>query len=194
MKSKKEFGFLVSLLMAILFAQNASAIPVGGVLYDSYTATFDTGSGYAIVDSDVYEYASGEYVYTCQIFNQNSTIGFSFFSVGILDGATAWSPSIDSDPIQGWVDPVFWTVVGSPVQSVDYLFANTIDTGQRSALLWFVSDSIPVFGGGMLFGTLSGVGVSTTGNLLTPVPEPATLVLLDIGSAMMTLTRKGKLV
>jgi len=141
MKSKKEFGFLVSLLMAILFAQNASAIPVGGVLYDSYTATFDTGSGYAIVDSDVYEYASGEYVYTCQIFNQNSTIGFSFFSVGILDGATAWSPSINSDPIQGWVDPVFWTVVGSPVQSVDYLFANTIDTGQRSALLWFVSDS-----------------------------------------------------
>ena len=108
-----------------------------------------------------------------------------------MDGATAWSPSIDSDPIQGWVDPVFWTVVGSPVQSVDYLFANTIDTGQRSALLWFVSDSIPVFGGGMLFGTLSGVGVSTTGNLLTPVPEPASVALLRIGG-LMTLIRKRR--
>jgi len=186
MKMIRKIGFFSLLVAAALFAQNAGAIPVGGVLYESYSGTFDTGFGLALVDCEVYEYTSGEFIYTYQIFN-NSTIGFSFFSVGIPEGADAWSPSVDSDPITGWVDPVFWTVAGSPVQSVDYLFADTIDYAETSALLWFVS-SHPSNPG---LGTLFGRNVSTTGEVLTPVPEPATFVLLGT-AGIWILTRKRR--
>ncbi len=175
-----------SLLVAIVFAQNAGAIPVGGVLHDSYSGTFDTGFGLAVVDCEVYAYTSGEYVYTYQISN-NSTIGFSFFSAGIPEGGDAWSPSVDSDPISGYVDPVFWTVAGSPVQSVDYLFADTIDNTETSALLWFVSSHTSHLGVGTLFGG----NVSTTGDLLTPIPEPATFLLLGT-AGLWILTRKRR--
>jgi len=188
MKSRKRFIFIVSLATTIGFAQNVMAIPVGGTLRDSHSATFDTGFGVAVVDSKVYEYVSGEFVYTYQIDNQDSAIGFSFFSVGIPDGANAQSPSVDSDPISGWVDPVFCTVAGSPVQSVDYLFADTVDSGERSSVLWFVSDHTYGLGKSTLFGK----NVCTMEDLLTPIPEPATIALFGIGGLIINLTRKRR--
>lgn len=186
MKMTKRTRFFSLLVVAIVFAQNAGAIPVGGVLNDSYSGTFDTGFGLAVVDCEVYAYTSGEFVYTYQISN-DSAIGFSFFSVGIPEGADAWSPSVDSDPISGDVDPVFWTVAGSPVQSVDYLFADTIDNTETSAILWFVSSHTSHLGSGTLFGR----NVSTTADLLTPIPEPATFVLLGT-AGLWILTRKRR--
>ena len=182
----RRSGFFSLLVVAIVFAQNAGAIPVGGVLHDSYSGTFDTGFGLAVVGCEVYAYTSGEFVYTYQISN-DSTIGFSFFSVGIPEGADAWAPGVDSDPISGYVDPVFWTVTGSPVQSVDYLFADTIDNTETSALLWFVSSYASHLDSGTLFGR----NVSTTGDLLTPIPEPATFLLLGT-AGLWILTRKRR--
>jgi hypothetical protein len=192
MKSKKAVGCLIMLLVVTQFLQNASAIPVGGSLYgDPCTATFGIGSGSATVNCEVYKYTSGEFIYTYQIFNQDSGIGLSFFSVAILEGASAWSPGVDSDPISGYVEPVpgSWTVVGSPPQSVNCLFADTIDNAEGSALLWFVSDHAPGSGKGTLFGISSGIPYYATGDLPAPIPEPATLALLGIG-ALMTLARK----
>ena len=186
MKMTRRTRFFSLLIVAIVFAQNAGAIPVGGVLHDSYSGTFDTGFGLAVVDCEVYAYTSGEFVYTYQISN-DSTIGFSFFSVGIPEGADAWSPGVYSDPISGDVAPVFWTVAGSPVQSVDYLFADTIDNTETSALLWFFSSHTSHLGSGTLFGR----NVSTTEDLLTPIPEPATFVLLGT-AGLWILTRKRR--
>lgn len=214
--------FLVLLLVATLFARNANAIPVGGALYVSHSATFDTGSGYVIVDCKVYEYTSNGadlYVYTYQISNQDSDIGLRFFSVGISEGTMAWSPGIDSDPISGYIDPVLWTIPDSPVQSAGHLFVDTIDSGQQSSLLSVVGDHTPHLGKGTAFaifadtigggehsallwfvsnckpyldsGTVFAGNVSTTENLLTPVPEPATIALLGIGGLVM-LTRKKR--
>jgi len=226
----KGFGFLVSLLIAIVFAQSAGAIPVGGVLYDSCSATFDIGSGYVIVDCSIYEYTSdgtGLYVYAYQIFNQDSDTRIRFFSVEILQDADVWSPSIDSDPASGYIDPVLWIIPGPPVhaQSTNStftgrsdphwpddrqhlstscgpsasdhrphlgrgtafaIFADTIDSGGHSSLLWFISHSPPYRGGG----TLSSGNVGATENLLTPIPEPATIFMLGIGGALMTLARR----
>jgi hypothetical protein len=190
MKSK---GFLVALVVVALLSQNASAIPAGGVMEASYTETLSITAGSALVDCEVYSYASGDYegkyVYTYQISNIDSGIGLSLFSVGILDGAGAESASYDH--ITGAVDPINWAVVGSPAQSVDALFINTIGNGQSSALLWFASDYASTLGNGALFGTSSGIPYYATGDLLTPVPEPATLTLFGIG-ALITLTRRRR--
>jgi len=188
------------LAVSTLLTQNVRALPVGDKqLYDSSAdVVFSIGSGSAEVDCEVYKYTSGvytdKYLYTYQISNIDSGIGLSFFSVAIPDGADAFDP--DYQPLTGLMSPELWTAVGSPVQSVDALFANPIHSDgvvTTSTVLWFVSSNTPTLGNGALFGTSSGIPYYGTGNLLTPVPEPATLVLLGMG-ALLTLTRKKWLV
>ena len=196
MKSK---GFLALLIAATLFAQNASALPVGDKwLYDSLPdVAFSIGSGSALVDCEVYKYTSGdyvnEYVYTYQISNVDSGVGLSLFSVGILPGADAYDPNFELLP--GVVAPASWSVVTSGVvESVNGLFTSVIESGglwSASVPLWFVSDSEPILGNGALFGTSSGIPYYATGDLLTPVPEPATLTLFGIG-VLITLTRRRR--
>ncbi len=192
MRVIRKIGFFSLLVAATLFAQNAGAIPVGGVIDANHSETFSIATGFAEVDCKVYKYTSGDYegkyIYTYQISNIDSGIGLSLSSVGILDGASAEYASYD--PIAD-VDPTNWAVIGSPAQSVDALFVNTIGNGQSSALLWFVSDDASTFGKGMLFGMSSGIPYYETGDLLTPIPEPATFLLLGT-AGLWILTRKRR--
>jgi len=194
----RKIRFLGLLIITTVFIQDASALPVGDKwLYDSlYNVTFSIGSGSAEVDCDVYKYTSGiytnKYVYAYQISNVDSGIGLSFFSVGILDGANAFDA--DYELLMGVVNPDIWEVVGSPAQSVDGLFSSPIYSdgpSTTSTVLWFVSDYAPISGKGTLFGTASGMPEHATGDLLTPIPEPATIVLLGI-CGLLTIIRKRK--
>lgn len=189
MNSELKIGLLAVLLTVTWSAQNANAVPVGGTLIDSSSFTFDTGLGSAIIDCEVFQYTSGDYVYAYQILNQNSPIGFSLFSVGITDDVTAHSPSYDGDPIAGWVSPFLAVATGTPVQTIDYHFImDTLDAAELSAVLWFVSDSAP----GLGVATLYGANIATTDILMVPVPEPLTFSLL-VGGGMLLFTRKRRL-
>jgi hypothetical protein len=189
MNATLKIGLLTLLISVAWPLQNASAIPVGGTLIDDSSFTFDTGLGYAIIDCQVFQYTSGDFVYAYQILNQNSPIGFSLFSVGITDGVNATSPSYDSDPIAGWVNPFIAVATGTPVQTIDYHFImNTLDTTEISAVLWFVSDSAP----GLGVATLYGANIATTDIVKVPVPEPLTFSLLA-GGGMLLFTRKRRL-
>ncbi len=200
MVMKKLVVASLALIAAVLFAQNANAVPSGTkVLQESASTTFDTVlHGFAVVDYEVYKYTSGsyagEYLYTYQIFNDSaSAIRFNFFSVGILDGANAKDPGYDSI---GVVDPTVWGITGSPAQSADALFFGTIKSGEDSALLWFISETTYTLGKGTLFGTYSEDPVYATGDLSTPVPdlpEPATVVLLGLGGLVTLVQRKSSL-
>ena len=93
----------------------------------------------------------------------------------------------------GVANPDIWEVVDSPAQSVDGLFSSPIYSDgplATSTVLWFVSDYAPTSGKGTLFGTASGMPEHATGDLLTPIPEPATFVLLGIGGLVALIRKK----
>jgi hypothetical protein len=189
-------SFFGLLAVATLFAQDAGALPVGDKFsYDSLLdVIFSIGSGSAQVDCEVYKYTSGtyadKYVYAYQISNIDSEAGLSYFSVGIFDGANAFDPGYE--PLIDVAIPELWTAVGSPVQSVDGLFTNTIRSEgpiTTSTVLWFVSDYAPTSGKGALSATASGIPQPSTGDLLTPIPEPSTIVLLGT-CGLLTVARR----
>ena len=188
----KKFGLLVLLVLLTLFVSNASAIPVGGTpLGDPRTEIFDIG---ASVVCNVYQYSFNQlvrFVYTYQITNNDDMADISFFSVTMGNpSVSVWSPAVDSDPFGDCIDPAYWGIVNSPLQSVNAVFANSLGNGKTSSTLWFASDTGPGTASGTLFGTApDGTHVSSIGNLLAPVPEPATFALIGLG-ALMGLKRK----
>lgn len=191
MATRRWFQFTFLLLLGAVHAQIAIAVPVGGVQEDQYIETFDIAGSTATVESAVYSYESGEYVYSYEITN-DSPVGISFFSVGIIPGADILGCDYEG---VGVIDPAYWSPAGSPVQSVDGLFIDTIDNdGLSSAVLWFTSDNSPTTGSAMLFGTMSGMGYTANGDVLAPsvAPEPATILLLGFGGAVVSLIRRKR--
>lgn len=146
----------------------------------------------AEVDSCVYQYDTGDYagdyLYTYQITGK-SDYSLSFFSVAILEALDVSLIGYES----GSVEPIIWDSANSPPQSVDGLFINTIDNGDTSALLWFISDCGPTLAAASVFGTKPGLGLQAFASeqLYSPIPEPATLAVLGIGGLCL-IGRKRK--
>jgi hypothetical protein len=150
--------------------------------------------GSATVASDVYYgYTSGtyqdKYVYAYQITNVDCGLGLSSFSVSIVisDGASAYDA--DYEELTGAVNPALWATVGNPVQSVDALFTDTLENGDSSARLWFVSNYAAGYSTSALHCMSGGVSHYTTADVLSPIPEPATVFLLGLG-ALVAFRRK----
>jgi len=185
------------LFIATLLVHNAAEatpVPIGWTSHDSDTAVFTMGSGSTTVSSDVYYgYASGpyedKYVYAYQITNVDCGLGLSSFSVSIVVSGGASAYDADYEELTGAVNPAFWATVGNPAQSVDALFTDTIDTGESSARLWFVSDYAAGYSTSALHCMSGGDSHYATADVLSPVPEPATVFLLGLG-ALMAFRRK----
>ena len=193
----KRLLFL-SFLVLVISAQSVSAIPDGEKTlewsYEKEFLNFFDSTLIAQVDCDVWKYDDlgddlGPYLYTYQITNISiSDTHLSFFMMEILDAAEAQSPDYDLDE-QTWVAPDVWAVNASG-QSVDALFnTNALDIGEVSALLWYLSDYGPSWGTGTLVGTPVGQVFATT-DLPTPIPEPATLLLLGAGGLLAVFRKR----
>ena len=131
-----------------------------------------------------------EYIYAYQIFNDlKADVAVDFFSVGIISPATV--NSIYTDNTYGYspsyaIEP---TISNIFAQSAGFIFAGqSLNPRKWSSVLIFSSDNGPTIG----FGTVSGGGLCSMGNLPTPsiIPEPVTILL--IAPAFLALWNRNR--
>ncbi len=198
MKVKRQLIFLSIALTAVSLLSSVHAAPTSPPAGSkTLQANLDNVEFYSLttmlaeVDSYVWKYTSGDYegnyLYTYQITGK-SIFSLSFFSISVLEDATFYEIGYES----GGVEPALWLPIGAPPQSVDAVFGSAIDYGENSALLWFVSNDDYTSTAASVVGTYLGDQASASDELYSPVPEPATLVMLGLGSLFGLIRRKRK--
>lgn len=148
MRAIRRIRLFSLLAVGTLLAQNAGAAYRGGAPHYSRGDTFDSGSTFTIVDYKVYKETSDVFVDSCQISDQDFAAGLNSFSGVTPKGAGLWLPAGESDPVCCYVDPVLGAITGSPVQSMDFLFDDTTDTGKQPAPSWLAGDRKTISGPG----------------------------------------------
>lgn len=176
----------------------------------TYSATDGTSTISATVDYAVYapgDYSGTDpsnedhYVYAYEIFNTtDSGIGDTVydFSVGITSIAGVVNAGTDtSSAAPGDSDGPEFAPVGTPTQTnedVSWSFIDTAGinygTNHDSVTLIFTSPNAPQWRSATIKG---GGGVSNFQDVPSPVPDPATISLLSLGSfALMVLRRRRR--
>jgi hypothetical protein len=210
MKSRRALDFLsVLLFVSLQFSTCANALPGEGTFWEPSSVPFvfvhegRTLSGhidYAVYDATGYPGTApsgGEYIYAYQIHNVSSDVGVESFSVAIESGREVGGIGWDDPETSGGVVPSFEYFSPSPeaAENAKFLFfpqiGGLVESGQQSVLLLFGSDSAPTLGFGLIEGGSVGGIIE---DLATPLPEPATIILLGLGGTLVALTRKRQCV
>jgi len=219
MRVIRKIALFSLLVIATLFVQNAGAVtlPISSYADGDWqgSSLFDEEDFYVRVDFAVYDTENllpgaettfaeeldlpGRYIYAYQIFNAtaefaNEEIGyFAIFGIGeyVLD---VYEDSIDSfDDGEDGIEPSSEEFTESNQRGV-WKFEDkeedfsVIGIGEYSYFLVFSSDSAPVAGDYEI------KRPEPEGDFPVPpeIPEPATLTLLGLGSALAMCTRRRK--
>lgn len=181
----------LTVLLALLVSPIAlagitdDATPYGAPLVSTFLPGY--GTGVATVTSSVYtDNTTGDFIYTYLI--SGPQVNLSFFSVELYPNVTIVDWGVDA----GGIEPLNWVPVNNPYESMEASFDAPIESGETSATLWFISPQGPTEADGALAGITNGRYNFLVGQVLTPVPEPATWMLLIAGGLFGRLSRKRK--
>jgi hypothetical protein len=140
----------------------------------------------AKVTSTVYTADAGGAIYAYQILN--AAAKFTWFSVAFHSiPITSWGVEVSGTEIS----PIAWDVVvdddSAPASTnMEALFSPGLTVSNNSAILWFVcNDDTPGTHVGALAKLSIGGGTYAEGPVLTPSPEPMTMILLGGGLVML---------
>ncbi len=148
---------------------------------------FTDGTYEVTVESVVAPY-EGQYKYSYTIL-PSTTANIQWFSVSLTAGAVISDMGVEA----GTGEPVIWTLVSGPdSSSTDAVFTATVPAGSTSATVWFTSPQNFTVTPGAAAGLNDGQYVATTGQVLSPIPEPATMTLLGLGAVLVTSLRKKR--
>jgi hypothetical protein len=197
------------LCVTAVFVSAANALPTGGIYAGwgpepiPFFFVVDGRTLSGSIECAVYNnyqgnaQLAGTYVYAYQIFSSGSNVSIDSFSVAIFENADVLSITYDDPEQTGGVNPSFayFSPDQPTAQSAAYVFLpwspfpGVIPNGGKSTVLLFSSNNVPNRGFGIIEG---GSAAGVVNNLPTPVPEPATIVLLGISSAAVCTMRKRR--
>ncbi len=191
--------FLYSLAMAVPLATDPAAMPAF-----RGSQNFSTSSGslslqgrveYAVYAPGAYSGSlvipTGQYAYAYQVFsNAASNVNTDIFLVGLQPAASVvYTASDIAHGVTGGIKPGADFILS---QSVMYLF-NTIAVtpNTHSQVMIFTSPQSPIMG---FAAVVAGYMAATVPSVPTPnpIPEPATMAVLGIGSGILIALRKQK--
>jgi hypothetical protein len=163
------------------------------LLNQNFVVVYGAGLGTtkAKVTSNVYMADAGGYIYTYQI--SAATTTFTWFAAALNSIAvTNWG--VDASGTQ--TKPAAWDPVdvASASTSIEAFFTPGLTAANSSAILWFTCAQAPdpQNGSGALAKLTVGNGVYAVGNVLVPIPEPLTMLLLGGGWMMMRTCNRKK--
>lgn len=160
----------------------STPLPAGTLIGSPYISPFILVGGVdtkAYVTSWAYDLGGDTYLYAYQI--SGATAKFTWFSVAFNPIAiNEWHVEYTTETA-----PIEWVPVddSTAATSMEAFFSPGLTAANNSALLWFTCTKAPdpSYGAGALAKMSIGGGVYAEGNVLVPLPEPLTAILLGSG-------------
>jgi len=174
----------VTVLVALLVSSMATAKIAD---LGTYLQEADYLFGSIEVTCTVYTIGT-QYLYTYDLTNPiDSLQSASWFSVAISPGVEILSVGYDTSKTK--IVPALWHDIGDPISSIDAQFLEKIDPGESSTTLFYLSSQRPGETSASMGGVSDGGSFVYVNKITSPVPEPATVMILAAG-ALWGLRRK----
>ncbi len=182
---------LTQRMMTVIFALLVSPTVIAGITDIAGAPVQETDYLFGSIQVTSRVYTIGNlYLYTYDLTNPlDSLQSASWFSVAIAPGVDIVSVGYDTS--QTKAVPAVWHDIGNPIVSIDAQFLSTINPGQSSTTLYYLSAQRP----GKTSASMG--GIAETGSFVcvnpitSPVPEPATVLLLSAG-AFLSVRRRNR--
>jgi hypothetical protein len=189
--------FIRWLVMTTVIVSSSVYGGIDPVVEASFDYQDGGGGSCASVNSWVTDNGDATFTYFYQIDSIVSDYKINYFHFNFLNSPMTVS---NVSQLNNWGDYTGtiwadWSRLGASgnVYGMGAFFTTGIMAGTNSVILYYCSDLTPVMTSGMLTGfDPTNQSISLTGNVYTPVPEPATVLLLGMGAGSVIRSKRTR--